>query len=99
MYHPREVVIYIMVFLGAYGTTLGIDSLVSLYAEPLPNWTFLVIFGVACALGAVVQCYCSGNDAAAHRKQASEAATRLTQGTAYSSDNMARGLQPIVKEQ
>lgn len=78
-YHPREVVIYIMVFLGAYGTTLGIDSLIALYTdESLENWAFLVIFGVACVLGAVVQCYFSGNDAEAHRKEVQEAAQRLT---------------------
>lgn len=82
-YHPAEVVIYIMVFLGAYGTTLGIDSLLTLYeGTPLPNWEYLTIFGVLCVLGAVFQCYCSGNDAAAHRKQTREKAESLTQGAA-----------------
>jgi len=101
------VVIYMVVFFGAYGTSLSVDSLVNFYQEPLPNWAFLVIFSVSCVLGAVFQLFISGNSAKENRETAKKGADKARESarvmTRAASRTLGRGasssdnVEPLVK--
>jgi len=96
------VVIYMVVFFGAYGTSVSIDSLINLHREPLPNWAFLVIFLFACVFGAVFQLFISGTSAKENRETAKKGADKARELTRSASQKLAGApasdnAEPLVK--
>ena len=96
-----------VVFFGAYGTSVSIDSLINLHREPLPNWAFLVIFLFACVFGAVFQLFISGTSAKENRETAKKGADKARESarvmTRAASRTLGRGasssdnVEPLVK--